>query len=136
MIDSMIKDGIWDVFNGYHMGVTAENVAEKWQITRDQQDEFALNSQLKAEEAQKNGKFQKEIVSVPSQSFLYFFAACSAACFSSLSSILFLRFSFRFVCLTFSFSLLYFYQCSDGPFPFSSSRAALASASAVWFYSR
>ena len=67
MIDSMIKDGIWDVFNGYHMGVTAENVAEKWQITRDQQDEFALNSQLKAEEAQKNGKFQKEIVSVPSQ---------------------------------------------------------------------
>jgi len=67
MIDSMIKDGIWDIFNGYHMGVTAENVAEKWQITRDQQDEFALNSQLKAEEAQKNGKFQKEIVSVPIQ---------------------------------------------------------------------
>ena len=67
MIDSMIKDGIWDSFNGYHMGVTAENVAEKWQITRDQQDEFALNSQLKAEEAQKNGKFQKEIVSVPAQ---------------------------------------------------------------------
>ena len=67
MIDSMIKDGIWDIFNGYHMGVTAENVAEKWQITRDQQDEFALNSQLKAEEAQKNGKFQKEIVSVPAQ---------------------------------------------------------------------
>ena len=65
MIDSMIKDGIWDIFNGYHMGVTAENVAEKWQITRDEQDEFALNSQLKAEEAQKNGKFQKEIVSVP-----------------------------------------------------------------------
>ena len=52
MIDSMIKDGIWDIFNGYHMGVTAENVAEKWQITRDQQDEFALNSQLKAEDAQ------------------------------------------------------------------------------------
>ncbi len=67
MIDSMIKDGIWDIFNGYHMGVTAENVAEKWQITRDQQDEFALNSQLKAEEAQKNGKFQKEIVSVAVQ---------------------------------------------------------------------
>jgi acetyl-CoA C-acetyltransferase len=67
MIDSMIKDGIWDIFNGYHMGVTAENVAEKWQITRDEQDEFALNSQLKAEEAQKNGKFQKEIVSVPVQ---------------------------------------------------------------------
>jgi len=67
MIDSMIKDGIWDIFNGYHMGITAENVAEKWQITRDQQDEFALNSQLKAEEAQKNGKFQKEIVSVPVQ---------------------------------------------------------------------
>ena len=67
MIDSMIKDGIWDIFNGYHMGVTAENVAEKWQITRDQQDEMALNSQLKAEEAQKNGKFQKEIVSVSVQ---------------------------------------------------------------------
>ena len=67
MIDSMIKDGIWDIFNGYHMGITAENVAEKWQITRDQQDEMALNSQLKAEEAQKNGKFQKEIVSVPVQ---------------------------------------------------------------------
>ena len=67
MIDSMIKDGIWDIFNGYHMGVTAENVAEKWQITRDQQDEMALNSQLKAEEAQKNGKFQKEIVPVPVQ---------------------------------------------------------------------
>jgi acetyl-CoA C-acetyltransferase len=67
MIDSMIKDGIWDIFNGYHMGVTAENVAEKWQITRNQQDEFALNSQLKAEEAQKNGKFQKEIISVPAQ---------------------------------------------------------------------
>ena len=67
MIDSIIKDGIWDIFNGYHMGVTAENVAEKWQITRDQQDEMALNSQLKAEEAQKNGKFQKEIVSVPVQ---------------------------------------------------------------------
>jgi len=67
MIDSMIKDGIWDIFNGYHMGVTAENVAEKWQITRDQQDEMALNSQHKAEEAQKNGKFQKEIVSVSVQ---------------------------------------------------------------------
>ena len=67
MIDSLIKDGIWDIFNGYHMGVTAENVAEKWQITREQQDEMALNSQLKAEEAQKNGKFQKEIVSVPVQ---------------------------------------------------------------------
>jgi len=53
MIDSMIKDGIWDIFKGYHMGVTAENVAEKWQITRDQQDEMALNSQLKTEEAQK-----------------------------------------------------------------------------------
>ena len=67
MIDSMIKDGIWDIFNGYHMGVTAENVAEKWQITRDEQDEMALNSQHKAEEAQKNGKFQKEIVSVSVQ---------------------------------------------------------------------
>ena len=64
MIDSMIKDGIWDIFNGYHMGVTAENVAEKWQITRDQQDEMALNSQLKAEEAQKNGKFSKRKLSL------------------------------------------------------------------------
>ncbi|WP_407494717.1 acetyl-CoA C-acetyltransferase [Pseudooceanicola sp. MF1-13] len=61
-IDSMIKDGLWDAFNGYHMGQTAENVAEKWQISREQQDEFAVASQNKAEAAQKAGKFQDEIV--------------------------------------------------------------------------
>ncbi|KZY04248.1 MULTISPECIES: acetyl-CoA C-acetyltransferase [unclassified Sulfitobacter] len=62
LIDTMIKDGLWDAFNGYHMGQTAENVAEKWQISRDQQDEFAVSSQNKAEAAQKAGKFQDEIV--------------------------------------------------------------------------
>ncbi len=61
-IDSMIKDGLWDAFNGYHMGQTAENVAEKWQITRDMQDEFAVASQNKAEAAQKAGKFAEEII--------------------------------------------------------------------------
>jgi len=61
MIDTMIKDGLWDAFNGYHMGQTAENVAEKWQITREQQDEFAVASQNKAEAAQKAGKFKDEI---------------------------------------------------------------------------
>ncbi len=61
-IDSMIKDGLWDAFNGYHMGQTAENVAEKWQISRDAQDEFAVASQNKAEAAQKAGKFKDEIV--------------------------------------------------------------------------
>ena len=61
-IDSMIRDGLWDAFNGYHMGQTAENVAEKWQISRDQQDEFAVASQNKAEAAQKAGKFKDEIV--------------------------------------------------------------------------
>jgi acetyl-CoA C-acetyltransferase len=61
-IDSMIKDGLWDAFNGYHMGQTAENVAEKWQISRDMQDEFALSSQNKAEAAQIAGKFEDEIV--------------------------------------------------------------------------
>lgn len=61
-IDSMIKDGLWDAFNGYHMGQTAENVAEKWQISRDMQDEFAVSSQNKAEAAQKAGKFGDEIV--------------------------------------------------------------------------
>ena len=61
-IDSMIRDGLWDAFNGYHMGQTAENVAEKWQISRDMQDEFALASQNKAEAAQKAGKFDDEIV--------------------------------------------------------------------------
>ena len=61
-IDSMIRDGLWDAFNGYHMGQTAENVAEQWQISRDMQDEFALASQNKAEAAQKAGKFVDGIV--------------------------------------------------------------------------
>jgi acetyl-CoA C-acetyltransferase len=64
MIDTMIKDGLWDAFNGYHMGNTAENVARQWQITRQQQDEFAVASQNKAEAAQKAGKFKDEIVPV------------------------------------------------------------------------
>ncbi|MGY4328903.1 acetyl-CoA C-acetyltransferase [Bradyrhizobium sp. LB7.2] len=63
-IDTMIKDGLWDAFNGYHMGNTAENVARQWQITRAQQDEFAVASQQKAEAAQKAGKFNDEIVPV------------------------------------------------------------------------
>ncbi len=62
LVDTMIKDGLWDAFNGYHMGVTAENVAAKWQITRKDQDNFALSSQLKAEKAQKEGKFKDEII--------------------------------------------------------------------------
>ena len=61
-IDSMIKDGLWDAFNGYHMGQTAENVANQWQISREMQDELALASQMKAEAAQKAGKFKDEIV--------------------------------------------------------------------------
>ena len=61
-IDSMIRDGLWDAFNGYHMGPTAENVANQWQISREMQDEFALASQHKAEAAQKAGKFKDEIV--------------------------------------------------------------------------
>ncbi|MBJ2150965.1 acetyl-CoA C-acetyltransferase [Paracoccus sp. IB05] len=61
MIDSMIKDGLWDAFNNYHMGQTAENVAAQWQISREQQDEFAVASQNKAEAAQKAGKFKDEI---------------------------------------------------------------------------
>ena len=61
-IDTMIRDGLWDAFNNYHMGTTAENVAQKWQISRDQQDEFALASQNKAEAAQKAGRFDDEIV--------------------------------------------------------------------------
>jgi acetyl-CoA C-acetyltransferase len=61
-IDSMIRDGLWDAFNGYHMGQTAENVAEQWQISREQQDIFAVASQNKAEAAQKAGKFVDEIV--------------------------------------------------------------------------
>lgn len=60
-IDTMIRDGLWDAFNGYHMGQTAENVAEKWQISREAQDEFAVASQNKAEAAQKAGKFDDEI---------------------------------------------------------------------------
>ncbi len=62
MIDTMIKDGLWDAFNGYHMGITAENVAKQFQITRDDQDTFALASQNKAEAAQKAGRFKDEIV--------------------------------------------------------------------------
>jgi acetyl-CoA C-acetyltransferase len=62
LIDTMIKDGLWDAFNGYHMGITAENVAEKFQVTRDQQDQFALKSQEKALKAQKENKFKNEIV--------------------------------------------------------------------------
>ena len=64
MVDTMIKDGLWDAFNGYHMGNTAENVAEKWQITREDQDAFAAASQAKAEAAQKAGRFDDEIVPV------------------------------------------------------------------------
>ncbi|MGI9483910.1 MAG: acetyl-CoA C-acetyltransferase [Hyphomicrobiales bacterium] len=64
MVDTMIKDGLWDAFNGYHMGTTAENVANKFQITREMQDEFAVASQNKAEAAQKAGKFKDEIIPV------------------------------------------------------------------------
>ena len=64
MIDTMIKDGLWDAFNGYHMGNTAENVAKQWQITRDEQDAFAVASQNKAEAARKTGRFKDEITPV------------------------------------------------------------------------
>jgi acetyl-CoA C-acetyltransferase len=64
MVDTMIKDGLWDAFNGYHMGTTAENVAREFQITRQDQDQFAVASQNKAEAAQKAGKFKDEIVPV------------------------------------------------------------------------
>jgi len=64
LIDSMIKDGLWDAFNGYHMGTTAENVARQWQITREEQDKFAVASQNKAEAAKKAGKFKAEIAPV------------------------------------------------------------------------
>ena len=64
LVDTMIKDGLWDAFNGYHMGVTAENVAEKWQLTREDQDAFAAASQQKAEAAQRAGRFKDEIVAV------------------------------------------------------------------------
>jgi len=63
-VDTMIKDGLWCAFNGYHMGNTAENVARQWQLTREQQDEFAAMSQQKAEAAQKDGRFKDEIVPV------------------------------------------------------------------------
>src|SRR5262245_53979282 len=64
MIDTMIRDGLWAAFNRYHMGITAEKVAQRWQITREQQDEFAARSQSKAEAAQKVGRFTDEIVPV------------------------------------------------------------------------
>ncbi len=64
LVDTMIKDGLWDAFNDYHMGTTAENVARQWQITREDQDKFAVASQNKAEAAKKAGKFKDEIVSV------------------------------------------------------------------------
>ncbi|MBI1777422.1 MAG: acetyl-CoA C-acetyltransferase [Proteobacteria bacterium] len=64
LVDSMIKDGLWDAFNGYHMGNTAENVAEKWQIKREEQDAFAAASQAKAEAAVKSGRFKDEIVAI------------------------------------------------------------------------
>ena len=64
MVDEMIKDGLWDAFNDYHMGITAENIAEKWEISREEQDRFAVESQLKAERAIKNGEFKEEIVPV------------------------------------------------------------------------
>jgi len=64
LVDEMIQDGLWDAFNDYHMGVTAENVAEKWNVTRAEQDEFSLVSQQKAEKAIKNGQFKDEIVPV------------------------------------------------------------------------
>src|SRR3954462_6878278 len=63
-IDTMIRDGLWDAFNGYHMGMTAENVANQWQITREDQDRFAVASQNKAEAAKKAGRFKDEIVAV------------------------------------------------------------------------
>ena len=62
LIDTMIKDGLWDAFHGYHMGITAENVAEKFQITREEQDKFALKSQEKALTAQKQNKFKEEVI--------------------------------------------------------------------------
>jgi acetyl-CoA C-acetyltransferase len=64
LVDTMLKDGLWDAFNGYHMGNTAENVAQKWQITREEQDAFAAHSQQKAEKAQKAGEFDDELTPV------------------------------------------------------------------------
>src|SRR5580658_11078244 len=63
-VDTMIKDGLWDAFHGYHMGQTAENIAARWQITREDQDRFAVTSQNRAEAAQKAGKFKNEIAPV------------------------------------------------------------------------
>src|SRR3712207_7186491 len=69
LIDTMLKDGLMDAFNGYHMGTTAENVAQRWQLTREDQDQFAVASQNKAEAAQKAGRFKDEIapVTIPSR---------------------------------------------------------------------
>lgn len=64
VVDSMIKDGLWEAFNDYHMGITAENIASKWEFTREEQDEFALNSQLKAQKAIEENRFEDEIVEV------------------------------------------------------------------------
>src|SRR5262249_40314697 len=64
LVDTMIRDGLWDAFNGYHMGNTAENVAQRWQITREQQDQFAAASQAKATAAVKSGRFKDEIIAV------------------------------------------------------------------------
>ena len=64
LIDTMIQDGLWDYFNGYHMGCTAENIATQWQISRDEQDQFAARSQQRAEAAQKANKFKEEIIPV------------------------------------------------------------------------
>jgi acetyl-CoA C-acetyltransferase len=63
-VDTMIKDGLWDAFHGYHMGSTAENIAQRWQITREDQDRFAVNSQNRAEAAQKAGRFDEEVAPV------------------------------------------------------------------------
>src|SRR5690349_11463185 len=68
LIDTMIKDGLWDAFNGYHMGKTAENVAQRWQITREQQDQLAMRSQARAEAAQKAGRFKDELTPVKVES--------------------------------------------------------------------
>jgi acetyl-CoA C-acetyltransferase len=64
LVDTMIKDGLWDAFNNYHMGITAENIASQFQISREEQDEFSFNSQLKASQAQKNGYFKEQIVPI------------------------------------------------------------------------
>ena len=64
LVDTMIRDGLWETFNNYHMGSTAENVADRWKISRGQQDELALRSQARAEAAQKAGRFKDQIVPV------------------------------------------------------------------------